>query len=599
MKILRKTQNLFTNIKVQKQLYFIYFIAIFIPVVTIGGYLIYNTCSLLYEHYENQSHSDNLRVKSLLLDLTSNVYNKGLSLSSDEELKQLLSTEFDSAEAASQSLEQYNGFGTLLSQDISIQEISVYTPNSTLPESKYIHPITEEIQKEEWYQKAMDTVTPFWTTEVASDDFKNKRTVLCLHLRIFLPQVHSFALLNLTVSNNHIKNRIENSSLNTVLWLDKEGFFYTSSKTDIDSSLTDYVTGPNGYYIGKMTLNNQKIIGCISSLSTAYSDDQFYIASLDGEGYPHILKVTAVQLMIIFIILAATSMFIYAYSNYFSRRVITLRETMHHASQGDYHIVDTFQGKDEISEAFADLNVMIQDILHKEASMYEAQLKTKELENQQQRMEFKMLSNQINPHFLYNTLESIRMRAIKAGNREVATAIKMLGKSMRYVLENSTTSFTTLANELNYIDTYLSIQKLRFHDRINYSLKVAPSIDLDDYYIMPLLLQPIVENSILHGLEEVERNGRIIIHIHKSDQVFLIDIFDNGCGMTQEEIQEMNRNIYQHPKESTKSIGLFNIYQRIRLCYGPSYGIRVKSKKGYGTLITVIIPAQKGRREIE
>lgn len=599
MKILRKIQNLFTNIKVQKQLYFIYFIAIFIPVVTIGGYLVFNTCSLLYEHYENQSHSDNLRVKSLLLDLTSNVYNKGIYLSSDEELKQILSTEYDSSKAASQAIEHYTGFNTLLSQDISIQNISVYTPNQTLPESKYIHPITNETKTEEWYQKAMDTVTPFWTTETASDDFNNEQTVLCLHLRIFLPQVHSFSLLNLTVSNNHIKNRIENSSLTTVLWLDQEGLFYSSCQADIDPTLTDYKSMPGGCYVGKMNLNNKNVIGCVSSLSSAYSDDLFYIGSLNEEGYPHILKVTVIQFLIIFLILAATSLFIYAYSNYFSKRVITLRETMHQASQGDYHIADTFQGQDEISEAFADLNIMIQDILHKEASMYEAQLKTKELENQQQRMEFKMLSNQINPHFLYNTLESIRMRAIKAGNREVATAIKLLGKSMRYVLENSTTSFTTLANELNYIETYLSIQKLRFHDRINYSLKVSSSVALNDYYIMPLLLQPIVENSILHGLEDVERNGKIIIHIHKKEQIFLIDIFDNGCGMTSEEIQKMNRNIYQHPKESSKSIGLYNICQRIRLCYGPSYGIKVKSKKGYGTLITVIIPAQKSRREIE
>ncbi|MGN1165477.1 MAG: sensor histidine kinase [Lachnospiraceae bacterium] len=599
MKLLRKIQNLITNIKVQKQLYFIYFIAIFIPVVTIGGYLVYNTCSQLFEHYENQSHSDNLRVKSLLLDLTSNVYNKGLSLSSNQELKDLLSTEFDSSESATRSIEHYKGFSTLLSQDISIQSISIYTPNSTLPESKYIHQITEETEKENWYQKALNTVTPFWTKETATDDFGNERIVLCLHIRIFLPQVHSHAFLNLTVSNNHIKNRIENSSLNTVLWLNEEGIFYSSSKKSMDPSLTKYVTGPNRYYLGKITLNDQKVIGCVSSFSTAYSDDLFYVASLNYDGYPHILKVTRTHFLILFLILAVTSAFIYAYSHYFSKRVITLRENMHHASQGNYHIVDTFNGEDEISEAFADLNIMIQDILHKEASVYEAELRAKELENQQHRMEFKMLSSQINPHFLYNTLESIRMRALKAGNRDVATAIKLLGKSMRYVLENTTTSFTTLAKELDYIETYLAIQKLRFHDRINYSLKIYPSIDLNEYQIMPLLLQPIVENAIIHGLEDVERNGKIIIHIHKKNDILYIHIFDNGCGMTSNELHNMKQNIYHHPKESSKSIGLYNIYQRIRLCFGSPYGLQIKSKKRYGTLITVIMPAQKCRREIK
>ena len=170
---------------------------------------------------------------------------------------------------------------------------------------------------------------------------------------------------------------------------------------------------------------------------------------------------------------------------------------------------------------------------------------------------------------------------------------------MRYVLENTTTSFTTLKKELDYIDAYLSIQKLRFHDRVNYSAKIAPELDTADYQILPLLLQPIVENAILHGLEEVEQNGRIILHINQKNHLLYIDIFDNGCGMTRKEIQDMEQNILSHPKESSKSIGLYNIYQRIQLCYGEEYGLQIKSKKHCGTLITLILPAQKYKGGME
>lgn len=142
---------------------------------------------------------------------------------------------------------------------------------------------------------------------------------------------------------------------------------------------------------------------------------------------------------------------------------------MHKASTEDYDIIPTFRGQDELSEAFADLQTMVQMIKEKDAKMYEAKINEKELLNEQQVMEFKMLANQINPHFLYNTLESIRMKAFTAGDREVATAIKLLGKSMRYVLENTGTVFTTLDKELNYIETYIMIQRLRFGERVNYS----------------------------------------------------------------------------------------------------------------------------------
>jgi two-component system sensor histidine kinase YesM len=588
-----------TKNNVQKQLSIIFFIAIFIPVISIGYYLVYNTRSLLFNHYEDQSRSDDLRVKSLLLDLTSNIYIKAESLSSDKELIQLLSTVYTSPAEGTRAMENYKGFETLLSQDIAIQRISVYTRNNSLPESKYIHQITPDLQKNDWFEQAYTTVTPFWTEEVVSDDFGNDSLMLCLHTRIFLPQINSFAILNLTVSNNHIKNRIENSSLNTVLWLNEDEIFYCSNKQTIDNSLKAYATGPNGYYLGKINLPEQNVIGCVSSLSTTYWNDLFYVASLNYDGYPYMNKITGLYLGILLLILIATSAFIYTYSRYFSRRVITLRETMHNASQGNYNIIDTFHGEDEISEAFADLNAMIQDILRKEASVYEAQIRTQQLTNQQQQMEFKMLTSQINPHFLYNTLETIRMRSLKAGNLDVANAVKLLGKSMRYVLENTTTSFITLARELDYIDTYLSIQKLRFHDSINYSLKTSPQMDLNEYQIMPLLLQPIVENGVLHGLREMEQGGKIIIHIIKKGDKLYIDIFDNGSGMTPEEIDAMNKSIYKHHRESSKRIGLYNIYQRIQLYYGKSFGFQIKSKKHWGTLVTMVLPAKEYRRGME
>ena len=591
----RKLSNLFTRIKVQKQLYIIFFIAIFIPTVTIGNYIVYHIRSLILEHYEEQVYSDNLRVKSLFLDLTSNIHYKANSLGSDKELVRLLCTEYDSPAEAAQAMEAYEGFTTLLSQDIPIRHVSVYSWNTTLPEGRYIHQITDEVRKESWFEQASTSVTPFWTKEVDTDDFGNKEPVLCLHSRIFLPKINSYAIVNLSISNSHIKNRIENNALDTAIWLNNEDVFYCSVREGIDPLLFEYSASPGKYYLGKMEFTNEKIIGCISSLPTAYSQDWFYVASMNFNGYSYINKITVAYFAILVLVLIITSLFIYAYSRYFSQRVITLRKTMHNASLGNYDIIDAFQGEDEISEAFADLNVMIQDILRKEASVYEAQIRTKELHNQQQQMEFKMLSSQINPHFLYNTLETIRMRSLKAGNHDVANAVKLLGKSMRYVLENTATAFTSLSNELDYIKTYLAIQKLRFHDRVNYSLKATPKINLNDYQIMPLLLQPIVENALLHGLEEVEQNGQIIIHIIKDKGMLYIDIFDNGYGMTADEMYKMKQNIYNHPKESSESIGLFNIYQRIRLCYGTEYGLQVKSKKNIGTLITLILPVQKFR----
>ncbi len=593
----KKASGIFSRVKVQHQLHIIFFLAIFIPVLLLGNYLLYNSRSLLADHYRQQAHSDNLRVRSSLLDLTSNIYNESRQLADDKELISLLSTDFSDNRQGQLRAESFSGFNYTLSEDASIQEIAVYTYNTSIPATEYIQPITEEVQEESWYARAAESSTPFWSVETQTDRFGRTSPLVTLHCRIFLPQKNSFAILKVSLSNNQLKNRIENSSLKTVVWLNEDSQFYQSDSDSITSLPDIYKAGPSGYYLGPLDCNNTKVIGCISALSISYSDDIFYIASLDYEAYPNMNRLSLIHIALILLILIPTSIFVLAYSRYFSHRVITLRETMHTVSLGNYEIADSFSGTDEISEAFKDLGIMVQDIRDIEASAYQAEIRSQELANQQQQMEFKMLSSQINPHFLYNTLETIRMRALKAGNKEVANAVKLLGKSMRYVLSNTTTSFTTLEKELDYINTYLAIQKLRFHDRVNYTLKADPKLELSELQIMPLLLQPIVENAVLHGLEEVEENGKIIIHIYARQESLYIQVFDNGCGMTPEEVEQMKQNIYHHPKESSRSIGLYNINQRIKLCYGDSYGLTIKSKKNWGTLIIMEIPAQKYRKE--
>lgn len=590
----KKLARLWGRIKVQKQLIFIFFTAIFIPVIIIGNYLIYNSRTLLLGHYEDLARSDNYQVKSILYDLTSGIYEKANTLASDSDLRQLLSTEYTSQTEAMQALTSYEGFNMPLARDVYIHEVSIYTFNETLPDGRYIHPVTDEIRETDWFQRLSSSVTPFWSEGVLIDDYKNEEPAICFCTRIFLTKVNSYAIMRLTISNNQLRNRLNNSTQETVIWLnDDDPFYYSHSRQkSIGKILSSYNMGSSQYYLGKVELSDQQALGCISALPTAYSDDTFHIASLNTDGYPYLNKITAVYAAILLLILIASSIFVLLYSRHFSRRVITLRETMHKVSQGEYDsIIDTFDGEDEISEAFYDLHSMVQDILKKEASYYEAELRNKELISQQTQMRFEMLSSQINPHFLYNTLETIRMRSLRAGNKEVANAIKLLGKSMRYVLDNTMVSATSLARELEQIETYITIQLLRFHDKFSYNIRIPVQMNTEKYKIMPLLIQPIVENAILHGLREVEENGHLIIHVSEHGKQLHIKIFDNGCGMTKEKIADVIENISEHPKDSAKSIGLYNVNQRIRLRYGEEYGLVIKSKKNCGTLVTMTIPA--------
>lgn len=283
---------------------------------------------------------------------------------------------------------------------------------------------------------------------------------------------------------------------------------------------------------------------------------------------------------------------IHFFTSYFTGRVSTLRQVMHQASNEDYDFKEIVRGDDELSEAFADLEIMVQRIKEKDALMYRTMLNEQELVNEQQKMEFKMLASQINPHFLYNTLETIRMKAYTAGDREAATAIKLLGKSMRYVLENSGTAFTSLQNELNHIEIYMKIQKLRFGEKFDYAFDVEGGLDVSRCIILPLLLQPVVENAIMHGLEEKETGGMVTIRIARVAESgkICIAVSDNGCGMRPEALERLRADIVTKNPEKKESIGLYNINQRVKLCYGSMYGMTIDSERDRGTTITLHLP---------
>lgn len=166
-----RNSGIFSRIKVQHQLHIIFFLAIFIPVVLLGNYLLYNSRTLLADHYREQSRSDNLRVRSSLLDLTSNVYNESRQLADDKELINLLSTDFADSREGQLKAESFTGFNYTLSEDASIQEISVYTYNTSIPATEYIKPITDEIMQESWYSRASENSTSFWSVETQTDRF--------------------------------------------------------------------------------------------------------------------------------------------------------------------------------------------------------------------------------------------------------------------------------------------------------------------------------------------------------------------------------------------------------------------------------------------
>lgn len=585
-------QKVFGSRSIKKQLYGTYFVALFVPIAVLGIFLVTNTNSLLKNYHKDLVASDNLRVKAIFFEITTQIFNISENISGDDRASELLGVEHTDEDSFRQAADRFMNSGSYIYNYAEIEELTIYTDNPSITDYRIFKHADGLTQQQPWYCQAVDRASVFWVPMERQDTYGNSYWNLCLVRRIPMINTDYHAVLVIKVSDNYLRTRVESSDYDTIVSIDDDLIVYSSDRGYYGQPMHLPIdnTDPHYSYVGDMEVGGQKNIANVVTVNMYQSESRLYICTLDPNAYENIRSIIITCLIIIVAAVVLPGAMFYIYTQYFTGRVDTLRNEMHKASQGEYNIMPDFRGTDELSEAFADLQVMVEKIQEKDMLTYQSQITEKELKNKQQEMEFKMLASQINPHFLYNTLETIRMNAFTAGNREVATSIKLLGKSLRYVLENTGTASTTLKSELDYIENYIKIQKLRFGDRINYKLDVEDGIELEDYHILPLLLQPIVENAIVHGLEPNEGNGLVTVHVYLRDELH-IDISDNGCGMDAEQIQKLRNSIVVRNPKLKASIGLYNINQRIKLCYGSRYGLQIDSVLDKGTTISLVIPA--------
>ncbi len=586
-----------------RQLYFLYFLIMLIPVVLLGTFLLVSTYRNRRSHSEELLKSYNSGVRQTVYDVTTYIYNASESIVYNYDVEDFLTRKYENRVQFVSAYNKLKVFDPYMAKYNGIGAILIYTGNETASGYGVMTYADEKIRNSEWYKKANNQYSPFWTTCEYEDSYGNMVRELALVRKMTFVDSDDSAVVMVRVSNSYLNSRLVNKGYVTFLSVNEEMPFYGSEAYD-GELLTNL--GPDYEKVhytdyGTTYFNGYRSLYYIESLKpTQSSYSQLYITGLDTRAFSDIYTMLTVNAVVLLIAAILPLMIITRHTTLFTHEVKTLRNEMHRASmrdekgkllEGDASKLFTSL---ELSEAYDDLMVMVKNIEEMEAAQYEAEIKEKKVQNDQQKMEFKMLSSQINPHFLYNTLEMIRMKALTVGDKDVATAIKLLGQSMRYVLENTGTAETTLQKELDHIENYLQIQQLRFGDRVNYQINIMPDMVLSEYSVLPLLLQPVVENSIIHGLEKREEGGKIWIAIYKMDGAVKIDISDNGGGMDADTMKMVIHRVTNYERERhTSGIALYNINRRIKLNYGEAYGLMIDSTEGEGTMVSITLPEKK------
>ena len=296
-------------------------------------------------------------------------------------------------------------------------------------------------------------------------------------------------------------------------------------------------------------------------------------------------------LPLLLLLMIAVTGVIYWYSKDFSSRVELLVKKFRRAETGDLSVSEKISGTDEIAVLDQQFNRMLGKLDQLIKTSYVQKLENKEAQ-------LKNLQLQINPHFLYNTLETISSIAAVKQVFVVCDICGKLGEIFRYSLGKNYGELVPLEQEMTHIKNYMFIQKIRYGDR----LQVFYNIDVDaaHVHIPRFFLQPIVENAISHGLSNLTSVGTLEVSAFEKKDRLYIEIEDDGEGMVREKVAEITRFINTaKPVEGKKNIGIRNVNQRIKLAYGEAYGITIRSAPYQGSRFTIQLPIMRKGEEDE
>ena len=283
---------------------------------------------------------------------------------------------------------------------------------------------------------------------------------------------------------------------------------------------------------------------------------------------------------------AMGELFVHLYLKKLTDRLYVILEAMRQASEGklDVH-VDTPNNKplDELDIIAENFNQMCQDMDTYIQKSYLAEI-------EQRNAELCALQSQINPHFLYNTLEVIRMKAICNGDREVGRMLYSLAVIFRSQIKEA--DIITIAKELHYCKKYLELFEYRYHNKFSFEINCAEA--LMEKPVIKFVVQPIIENYFVHGIRLEANDNLLVISVYQQGKDIVIYVSDNGKGMTEEEVQQKNEQL-KNGKRETGSIGIQNVHIRMRAAYGDAYGVSLKRNEQGGICVMLRFPGEENR----
>ncbi|MFC6649703.1 cache domain-containing sensor histidine kinase [Paenibacillus rhizoplanae] len=609
-----KLKSWFADLSIHMKLIGAYIVIILVPVIVISNYLFtdfyQDTVDDIISENRYQIHNEKQAIMSKIEVMEKSFY----MLISDRSLGEYVTAE---AEPGVKEIKQFQDYSLNFLQSVLfnnpyIASVRFFVNNPRVSELWPIIYQEERIKDSPMYTKLMNQKEyALWEIQPEDAIFEDTGPLV---------EEQSSSMVSLAVKSNlankqhigivKVEMRIEDlfdKAYNNSGERDSR-FFILDQQDKLHTNSLDPLTGLNEAQILEAAVKVKQGSGS-SLLFSAGGEDFLYllepidrlhvdlvnVISLHGT-YSKIDSTRNKVILIISLLLVLLAVITYWIQSIVLKKLHVLRDSMQKVRKGDFHVEIDVQGGDEIGELarhfremLGTINGLITEAVQRSAATKEAELQA--------------LRNQIDAHFLYNTLENLKMLAEVEGQYTVSDALTSLGSIMRYNLR-WTGDTVQLADELKHIQHYISIMNIRYDEKLKVEIHAEDRFHAHE--LLKMSLQPIVENALKHGMySALMRGDGLIINVHAyaDDPFFYIEVTDNGIGIPADGLQQLNHKLIMSDEEFNQltqetaeystghnGIGLRNVNQRIRLHYGEDYGICVESRQRSYTTVRVKLP---------
>ncbi|WP_020619359.1 sensor histidine kinase [Paenibacillus daejeonensis] len=572
------------HLKLRHKLTVIYILCVFIPIV-LTNVMFYNVTT---NNIKNQKTSDAEQamhqLKSELGAVIDDAAGISYLFSIDRLLTNHLNTDHLTYDRYVESLNEITHLFNRSDKEYrTISSVLIMSDNPSILDSGHIIRLDDSARSQEWYGRIENHNNTYPHLYVTHDSISVIQKLSDSRVQ---PYEH---VLKIDLNMNYIRQLLELSSFEGDIYLlnpagearyGRLAGGQPSPQISVDQTIMqDDITLPNkAIVIGQQYQNNRYL-----SNWTVYGvlDEEKILYDVRQSGQ-FILWFAGINFLVPTLVIAIISGSIHT-------RIQNILRHMKSVKGKNFERIPYHRERDEVGELAVEFNRMSDRIEHLINDVYEAELQKKELALRQRQAQLHALHSQINPHFLFNALETIRMRSLMKGESQTARTIQNMAKIFRKSILWKR-SFVTIREELELMESFLEIQKYRFDSKLEYHIEVDQS--LLDIEIPKMTFLPFVENASIHGIENIPGIGYITIQIAQEGGQILFIIADNGVGMNREQIRELE-HYFDEETAMGDSIGMKNVLTRLRICYGDSFTFTISSDPGGGTRILLRLPMEK------